>query len=154
PLSVNAALAAAGKRVFAAHCGSCHDTTAVKPGTEKMISIVDVGTDSYGLRAANGYLAPSLQGTWLRGPYLHNGSVPTVRDLLNPPSLRPRTFYQGSNLIDPRNVGFDSTAPDEKGLHYVLYDTTRPGNGNSGHLYGTDLADSEKAALLEYMKTL
>src|SRR5262249_17347904 len=45
PLSVNAALAAAGKRVFAAHCGSCHDTTAVKPGTEKMISIVDVGTD-------------------------------------------------------------------------------------------------------------
>jgi hypothetical protein len=128
PLPVDEALAANGKLIFAQHCVSCH------------------GTDPA--------VAPSLQGTWLRGPYLHNGSVPTVRDLLNPPSLRPRAFYLGNNLIDPRNVGFNSTLSAEKGLHFTLFDTTQPGNSNSGHSYGTDLSDSQKDALLEYVKTL
>lgn len=154
PLPVNETLAAGGKRLFAEHCASCHVTDAGKPGAEKIIPIADVATDSRALRAAGGYVAPSLQGTWVRGPYLHNGSVPTVRDLLNPPARRPGTFYQGSNLLDPHSVGFDSTSPEEKGLHYRVYDTTRPGNSNSGHLYGTDLTDAEKEALLEYVKTL
>jgi hypothetical protein len=124
PLPVDATLAAAGKLLFAQHCGACH------------------GAD-----------AP-LEGIWLRGPYLHNGSVPTVRDLLSPQALRPRTFYRGNNLLDTRNVGFNSTLAQENGLHFLLYDTAQPGNGNSGHVYATELPDSEKDALLEYLKTL
>lgn len=103
-------------------------------------------------RKTNGYASHPLDGIWLRGPYLHNGSVPTLRDLLEPPDRRPKVFYRGYDVFDQRNVGFVSTVPSEGGLQFTKYDTAQPGNGNGGHLYGTTLPDADKAALVEYLK--
>ena len=104
-------------------------------------------------RKTNGYANHPLDGIWLRGPYLHNGSVPTLRDLLEPPEKRPATFYRGNDVFDQARVGFVSTVSSENGLTFTLYDTSRPGNGNGGHVYGTTLSDAEKQAVVEYMKT-
>jgi hypothetical protein len=103
-------------------------------------------------RKTNGYATHPLDGIWLRGPYLHNGSVPTLRDLLEPPERRPKIFYRGYDVFDQRNVGFISTVPGEGGHQFAKFDTTMPGNGNGGHLYGTTLSDAEKSALVEYLK--
>jgi len=111
---------------------------------------------------------------WLRGPYLHNGSVPTVRALLEPPQCRLRSFYRGYDLLDQKNLGFAALRCDADGhpiydlpegcevkpvasgcvpkLKGWLYDTKEAGNSASGHLWGTDLADREKDALVEYLK--
>ena len=111
-------------------------------------------------RKTYGYANMPLDGVWLRAPYLHNGSVPTLRDLLEssgPSGKRPPTFYRGNDLYDPKNVGFVSTEPkDANGRTYFLYDTTIPGNGNKGHeglRYGTELPPEQKEALIEYLKT-
>jgi hypothetical protein len=100
-----------------------------------------------------GYANQPLDGIWLRGPYLHNGSVPTLRDLLEPPARRPAVFYRGYDVFDQLNVGFVSSVPEADGRTFFKFDTALPGNGNGGHLYGTTLADSDKRALVEYMKT-
>jgi len=100
-----------------------------------------------------GYLSVPLEGLWLRAPYLHNGSVPTLADLLAPPEARPTQFWRGYDLLDPVKVGFvsDGPAAEAMGSHV---DTSRPGNGNGGHTWGTTLPPEEKQALVEYMKTL
>jgi mono/diheme cytochrome c family protein len=56
----------------------------------------------------NGYANMPLDALWLRGPYLHNGSVPTLRDLLAPPAERPSAFVRGIDIIDGKNGGFVS----------------------------------------------
>jgi hypothetical protein len=99
-----------------------------------------------------GYANQPLDGIWLRGPYLHNGSVPTLRDLLEPPARRPAVFYRGYDVFDQLNVGFVSSVPEADGRTFFKFDTALPGNGNGGHLYGTTLADSDKRAIVEYMK--
>ena len=118
-------------------------------------------TDVWKLRnfkPQNGYVNNLLDGIWLRAPYLHNGSVPTLRDLLTEPAKRPATFCRGSDVYDWKNVGFDAPAPVGNGdaacgMHF-LYNTAVEGNSNRGHAYGTDLGDEDKDALLEFMKTL
>ena len=105
-------------------------------------------------RKTAGYANMPLDGVWLRAPYLHNGSVPTLRDLLEPPPARPQTFYRGYDVYDRKKGGFVSGVAEEKGRKYFLYDTALPGNGNGGHLYGTQLTPAEKEALVEYMKKL
>jgi hypothetical protein len=102
----------------------------------------------------NGYANRPLDGVWLRAPYLHNGSVPTLRDLLEPPEHRPRSFYRGYDVYDPNKVGFVSDVAGENGRAHFRFDTTLPGNHNGGHLYGVDLPEAEKDAVVEYMKTL
>jgi mono/diheme cytochrome c family protein len=69
------------------------------------------GIDRPGLVQANptGYIRAFMDGIWLRAPYLHNGSVPTLRDLLKPPAERPITFYRGYDVYDPCDAGFVST---------------------------------------------
>ena len=57
-------------------------------------------------KKTNGYAAAPLDGVWLRAPYLHNGSVPTLRDLLNAPAERPTSFYRGYDVYDYINGGF------------------------------------------------
>jgi cytochrome c peroxidase len=108
-------------------------------------------------RKTNGYANMPLDGVWLRAPYLHNGSVPTLRDLLNPQSERPPEFYRGNDIYDPKNAGFMSTQPkDAEGKNLFLYKTNIPGNRNDGHegrRYGTELPPGEKEALIEYLKT-
>lgn len=103
-------------------------------------------------QATDGYLNSALHGVWLCGPYLHNGSVPTLADLLLPPGQRPVTFLCGGSLLDPQKVGFqpESDLP----IKPFLFDTRLRGNSNSGHDFGTGLAESDKQALLEFLKTL
>ena len=85
--------------------------------------------------------------------YLHNGSVANLHDLLEPAANRQKVFYRGYDLFDPARVGFvsDGPAAQQSGTRY---DTGQPGNGNSGHLYGTTLTAPEKLALIEFLKTL
>jgi len=104
-------------------------------------------------RKTNGYANHPLDGIWLRGPFLHNGSVPTLRDLLDAPDLRPTAFYRGYDVFDQLKVGFISNVPSADGMMFTRFDTTLPGNGNGGHVYGTKLSEAEKRAIVEYMKT-
>jgi hypothetical protein len=101
----------------------------------------------------NGYVAVPLEGLWLRAPYLHNGSVPTLVDLLEKTDRRPKVFRRGYDVYDPVRVGFVTSGPEADRVG-TLFDTSLPGGGNDGHLYGTDLSPADKAALIEYMKTL
>lgn len=96
------------------------------------------------------YKARPLDGIAFTAPYLHNGSVPSMYELLLPPAERTAQFYVGSAEFDPVDLGY-STEPDRGA---VLLDTTQIGNGNGGHVYGTQLTDAERYALIEYMKTL
>jgi hypothetical protein len=104
-------------------------------------------------RKTNGYANQPLDGIWLRAPYLHNGSVPTLRDLLEPPDRRPATFYRGYDVIDREKVGFVSNVPQADGRAFFQYNTAVEGNGNGGHIYGVALPDADKQAIVEYLKT-
>jgi len=87
---------------------------------------------------------------------LHNGSVPTLRDLLEPSDKRPKIFYRGYDVYDQKKGGFVADVDQEKDRKYFLYDTKEPGNSNQGHegkRYGTELSAAEKGALVEYLKT-
>ncbi|MCG8519395.1 MAG: di-heme-cytochrome C peroxidase [Pseudomonadales bacterium] len=120
---------------------------------EAVVAAVKDYQKVYGTQPANEprqYKARPLAGVWATAPYLHNGSVPTLFDLLTPPSERPRQFHVGSAHFDPERVGFDSTA----GAHTSLFDTSLPGNHNGGHVYGTDLSEADRLALIEYLKSL
>jgi hypothetical protein len=107
-------------------------------------------------RKTFGYVNMPLDGIWLRAPYLHNGSVPTLRDLLEPAARRPQEFYRGYDVYDPKRVGFVGNVAEEKGRTFFKLDTRLPGNGKQGHEgrdYGTDLNSAEKDAIVEYLKT-
>ncbi len=95
------------------------------------------------------YKARPLNGIWASAPYLHNGSVPSLYDLLLPPESRPTRFCVGRWEYDPREVGYVSDGE----LPFVV-DTTLPGNGKGGHEFGTQLGDEDRWALVEYLKTL
>ena len=97
------------------------------------------------------YAARPLYGIWAAAPYLHNGSVPTLYDLLLPPDQRPKKFALGGREYDPVKVGFAVKTDCDR--QDCLVDTTRTGDGNGGHIFGTDLSDSDRMALLEYLKT-
>lgn len=103
----------------------------------------------------DGYANLPLDGLWLRGPYLHNGSVPTLADLLKAPEERPKTFLRGSDVIDPVYGGFVSPPcdPADPPAAGFCFDTTLPGNGAGGHLYGVDFSAADKADLLAYLLT-
>jgi hypothetical protein len=106
-------------------------------------------------RGTGQYLARPLKGVWATAPYLHNGSVPTLYDLLHP-DRRPARFAVGNREFDPVKIGYrgDLDAPEPR---VWVYDTTQPGNSNIGHsgdAYGTSLPEDQKSALLEYLKKL
>lgn len=168
---VDSALASRGATVYGREgCGGCHDVGNPQMGQVTDLALLktdgeradlfstqmvkyfrDVGKGySYRFshyRATNGYVNMPLDGIWARGPYLHNGSVPTLADLLEPGTKRPVTFRRGCTNFDPVRVGYACDTG-------FVFDTSLRGNGNGGHDYGTGLSIDEKAALLEYMKTL
>lgn len=106
-------------------------------------------------RKTEGYAAMPLDGLWLRGPYLHNGAVPSLRDLLAPPAERPAAFVRGLDVVDGERGGFESPAcaPGDATAPGFCFDTSVRGNGNGGHLYGTGLSAAEKDALTAYLLT-
>lgn len=96
------------------------------------------------------YRGRSLNGIWATAPYLHNGSVPTLYDLLSCVQDRPKTFQVGAREFDPIKVGLKS-----EGYAGFTFDTTLVGNLNKGHDYGAcQLSHDDRMALLEYLKTL
>ena len=212
PLPIDAQRTVQGAAIYARLCAGCHgasgrDFAGSRVG--QVTPIEEVRTDPCRLdnytvalaqeqgnlyaaypalrfthfRKTHGYANMPLDGLWLRGPYLHNGSVPTVRDLLEPAARRPAAFWRGDDLIDRERLGFVSTAAEANGRRLFRYETrcmddaticarsANPenrhddnvcvpgpwaGNSNRGHDgpgYGTDLPPSEKDALVEFLKT-
>ena len=104
-----------------------------------------------------GYRSRPLTGIWATAPYLHNGSVPTLWDLLLPPDQRPTAFNLGSRDFDPVKVGYVTGPSPANSFRFVARDANGPvaGNSNAGHDYGNaGLSDADRWALIEYMKTL
>jgi hypothetical protein len=212
PFPIDQARAARGATLYAHMCAGCHgasgrDFSGAYVG--QVTRIEEVGTDPCRLdnytealaveqgnlyaafpkkrfrhfRKTHGYANAPLDGIWLRAPYLHNGSVPTLRDLLEPADRRPVSFWRGDDLIDRERVGFVASEPVANGRPLFPYETrctdepalcarqANPenrhddnvcvpgpwaGNSNRGHdgpAYGTDLPASDKDALVEYLKT-
>jgi mono/diheme cytochrome c family protein len=175
---INVQLANAGEGIFRKRCAACHAFNGEKIGAvepwEDRNGTDRARLDSYTaefadnqntlfpdsprrfthFRKTNGYTNQPLDGLWARAPYLHNGSVPNLRELLTSPEKRTRRFFRGNDVYDATNVGFESQTPASASRAHFLYDTTLPGNSNRGHRYGTDLTDSEKDQLIEYLKTL
>jgi len=176
PFHIDQALAATGADIFRERCASCHALDGSRTGT--VIPLTEIGTDwhrnkhwpqssadafnryargyfwaFHHFRSSDGYLSVPLEGVWLRGPFLHNGSVASLKDLLEIPERRAAVFYRGYDVYDQENVGFISSGSQAAQVGF-RYDTAVPGNGNGGHLYGTDLPPAKKKALIEYMKTL
>ena len=127
PFPVDAALAARGKQIYTQQCAECHASGGARTGRVESIEDPMLQTDrhridmwtqnsataynNYGAGhfwklshfvKRNGYVNVPLEGLWLRGPYLHNGSVPTLADLLEEPAQRPKLFFRGYDLLDPR----------------------------------------------------
>lgn len=113
-----------------------------------------------GVRELRAYKARPLAGVWATPPFLHNGSVPTLYQLLSPQYERSRTFYKGTFDYNPRHLGYRT----EAFKNAFLFDTSITGNHNSGHEFragkrgngviGRGLEPEERWALLEYLKVL
>jgi hypothetical protein len=102
---------------------------------------------------SNLYKARPLNGVWATAPYLHNGSVPSLVELLKQDTDRVKEFYVGSWVFDPVNVGVTSVA-EEGGVPMFLFKTSIVGNSNAGHNFGTTLTAEQKKQLIEYLKSL
>ena len=102
--------------------------------------------------AGAAYESRVLNGIWATAPYLHNGSVPNLWELLKPAKERRTTFMVGSRVFDPKNVGYDADQSPFKNGRFVAEPAN--GNGNGGHEYGTTLTDEQRWAIIEYLKTL
>ena len=189
PWPIELRLAEQGRAVFERQCGSCHGRygeDATYPNL--VIGLEVVGTDpEYALAAtdgredrfyqwlsnsfygelahlapAPGYIAPPLDGVWATAPYLHNGSVPDMKSLLES-SRRPRFWHLLGNppAYDAEILGWEyqslphgKSGESDPRARARIYDTSLKGYGNAGHTFGDALAPEERQALLEYLKTL
>jgi hypothetical protein len=114
------------------------------------------------------YKPRPLAGIWAAGPFLHNGSVPTIYQLLLPADQRDKKFFVGTRDFDPVNLGL-STQPTE-GREGFWFDTSITGNSNVGHEFrkgyvpwqaggpprygviGPELTEEERQDIIEYLK--
>jgi mono/diheme cytochrome c family protein len=186
PWPIDKALAARGLGIFINNCARCHGSYG--PGgkyPETTVELREIGTDPLRFEAFSrdfrqhlgegwfgeygkiktildpkGYVAPPLDGVWATAPYLHNGSVPTLADLLNP-DQRPKAWRRTPDGYDQQKVGIEvetlAEAPNSTGPGVVrdYYDTSLPGLGNGGHRFPSKpLSERDQKALLEYLKTL
>ncbi|MEM7729131.1 MAG: di-heme-cytochrome C peroxidase [Pseudomonadota bacterium] len=104
------------------------------------------------------YKARPLDGIWATAPYLHNGSVASLYELLLPADERRTRFWTGHTAFDPVSVGYEVEKPLAGGFELILRrddGTTPKGNDNRGHEYGAEsFSHEDRMALVEYMKTL
>ncbi|MBN8610920.1 MAG: hypothetical protein J0L92_10070 [Deltaproteobacteria bacterium] len=103
---------------------------ATDPGFADLLRFIS--THRLSVAPSDGYRVSDLRGLWATAPYLHNGSVPTLEDLLRPAAERPATFMRGEFLVD----------------------TATAGNSNVGHEFGTTISDDDRAALVAYLLSL
>jgi mono/diheme cytochrome c family protein len=176
PYNIDQSLAARGHEIYNQSCANCHAFGGPQVG--QVVPKAEIGTDPHRVdsftpalaekmntlgagypwqlthyRKTDGYSNVPLDGIWARAPYLHNGAVPTMWDLLHAVAERPKVFYRGYDVYDREKVGFIASGPEAEAAGFK-FDTSLPGNGNQGHLYGIDLSPEDKKALVEYMKTL
>jgi hypothetical protein len=181
--SSDAAQVARGEQVYKQYCADCHAFGGKWTG--QVTTLAEIGTDEHRFNSytpslvpiqreygknypwqfthfhkTDGYANAPLDGVWARAPYLHNGSVPTLYDLLTPADKRNGgnpTFYSGHAVYDTTNVGFRTDVATTDGRKSFVYVISEPGNSNKGHTgarYGTELSEEDKRALIEYLKTL
>jgi hypothetical protein len=116
-------------------------------------------------RALAQYKPRPLAGIWAAGPFLHNGSVPTIYQLLLPADQRDKQFFVGTRDFDPVNLGL-STQPPLKGGFWL--DTSITGNSNMGHEFrnghiqggsqpqygviGPEWSEEDRRDIIEYLK--
>lgn len=186
PGLIDKTLADRGRQVYSDHCAECHGSYDSEKKTsyrERIFPIAVIGTDpdrlitltplliatfnhnALGrvapLRNSGGYVARPLDGIWSCGPYLHNGSVPTLHDLLRPANERPSVFFLVDNSdYDLNKLGIVTRRGSPLNQNRVeasssfLFDTRLPGNSNKGHEFGTQLSEADRQALIEYLKQL
>ncbi len=107
-----------------------------------------------------GYVAPTLDGIWASAPYFHNGSVPTLWHVLHPDE-RPTVWQRTEDGYDRSRVGLEietfDRVPEEvksRAERRLYFDTRSFGKSSGGHLFPNELDESERRAVLEYLKTL
>ncbi len=179
PIRIDQDLANQGALLFDKHCFECHGTPQEYPNYLVDLSVIKTdsllvtsnfaypefinwynnswfskGKGRAYLEKGAGYVAPPLNGVWASASYLHNGSVPTVYHMLNS-KARPTYWTKNASSFDLDFVqlGWQFREMDRKVDKYC-YDTTIPGYGNQGHTFGDDLADEERYAIIEYLKTM
>lgn len=191
PFPIDEKLAARGRGLFNEHCARCHGTYGEQwTYPNKIIPLDVIGTDparfhgvprevgelynqtwfaretgdGYRVTEPKGYQAPPLDGAWATAPYFHNGSAPTLEDVLNSPG-RPKIFTRSYHTdeadYDREKVGWKvrvlERAPGADATEHErrqVYDTTQPGRSNAGHTFGDRLSDDERRAVIEYLKAL
>ena len=192
PGAIDSVRMRAGAAVYASRCSKCHGTYgdgSPRPLVTFPNALIEqgaMGTDSarwaavdealvgrlersaYGRhmksQGTGGYVAPILSGLWATAPYLHNGSVPTLWQLLTPAD-RPARFLVGGHALDFTQVGIAGVRWTDDTWRYrpgyvpwslpELYDTRAAGLSNRGHEQPSrGLSDAEKWAVIEYLKTL
>jgi hypothetical protein len=175
PFKIDQMAAKRGEPLFQTNCNSCHggpesdkrlypvseigtDPHRAEMFTQKLADdfnkfLAELEAEGYqppkeyGVRSTGKYWAATLSGVWARTPYLHNGSVRTMQELLTSPDQRAKTFHRGSRVYDEKTLGYT-----DEGAY--VFDTSGSGNANTGHDYGTKLTTAEKKDLIEYLKTL
>ena len=181
PGEIDEALAARGEAAFEQHCATCHGSY---PGgrvayTEEVVAHAVVGTDRTRLDAvtdafiraseavtetrgyvvtakSTGYVPRPLVDVWARGLYGHAGQWPDLATLALPPEDRPQQIVVDPSAplnLDRLGVTWRPPGPTPRGREY-LQDASVPGLGNGGHPFLSDLEAEERAAVLEYLKTL
>ena len=193
PYAIDRALADRGRALFNSRelgCAGCHGVYDGVGGVDWPAKHLDVGTDPARLdvvsddfidvfnrsplavegrlKKSRGYAATPLTGVWANYPYLHNGSVPTLHDLLGPVAERPMIFeVKAARTLDQTRLGqpIARRATDRARTQDDLlrrygndrdwFNTERPGSSNAGHdLWPQIRTDERRRAILEYLKTL
>lgn len=186
PFEIDRALAERGEVVFNDNCAHCHgeyDDDASYPN--KLVPLEELGTDPVRLSALSsqqragyhaswfahfgehdtrvepdGYIAPPLDGIWASAPYFHNGSVPTLAQVLDSGS-RPKIWKRSENEYDQDRVGLAVEEFDKLPSHLrradqvrQYFNTSKFGKSAAGHTFPDELTKAEKQSVLEYLKTL
>ena len=184
PGEINFEQAKRGQEIYKNRCASCHGeySEELEEGPKlvsfpnKVISQVDMKTDASRLdvidskftdkvnstvmgkylvaKKAEGYIAPILSGLWNSAPYLHNGSIPSLWQLMNP-ELRKEKFRVGGHKLNFKTLGIEYPENYKPWSTPGVIDTTQKGFGNSGHLSPFDeMSQDEKWDVIEYLKLI
>ena len=193
PGSINYDQAMRGQKIYQNKCASCHgeyseglspilvsypnmitpqsdmqtDSSRLDVIDQKLVDKVNLSNMGEFLTASkkDGYYPQILTSVWLSAPYLHNGSVTSLWELMNPEE-RSDKFLIGGHRLDYKKVGIDLPKINENGISSYaddykpwstpeLYDTTEPGKSNTGHIKPFDqMSTQEKWDVIEYLKLL
>ena len=190
PFAIDSAKATKGKSIFEKTCSKCHGTYGENLSyPDQVVDLAIIGTDPARAKGLSdksidyynstwfgqvhkvdktvpiGYQAPPLDGVWATAPYLHNGSVPTLYDLLKS-DQRPARFIRQATTdfenYDQQKVGWkvkrlppsDQPKYQDSFQTRSVFDSSRFGLGNQGHTFGDKLSDDQRDNVVEYLKSL